>query len=209
MRAVLVLGLVAALAVAGCGAAVTQSVSTVTGATPRYYEVKDLGGPMALDTFRAVGVEPFDASALMGKIPPAAVPEAQALIAERLSEMRVFDTVTRGAPPAGGLLIRGRFVDYDSGGSALRAVGFGVNPFLTAQIEVIDTGTNTVLGIAMVTGTVKSAVRTGTKELADGVAKAVKGLFERHHSKPPEKATGATPAEPAPAKKGFKWPWSK
>ena len=37
-----------------------------------------------------------------------------------------------------------------------------------------------VLGMAMVTGTVKSAVRTGAKELAAGVAKAVKGLLEAH-----------------------------
>jgi len=41
-------------------------------------------------------------------------------------------------------------------------------------------------GVAMVTGTVKSALRTGAKELADGVAKAVKGLLEAHMKRPEE-----------------------
>ena len=39
-------------------------------------------------------------------------------------------------------------------------------------------------GEAMVTGTVKSAVRTGATELADGVAKAVTGLLEAHMNRP-------------------------
>ena len=39
-------------------------------------------------------------------------------------------------------------------------------------------------GEAMVTGTVKSAVRTGATELADGVAKAVTGLLEAHMKRP-------------------------
>ena len=75
-------------------------------------------------------------------------------------------------------------MDFDPGGSGLRAVGFGVNPFVTAQIELVDGGSGKVLGVAMVTGTVKSAVRTGLDELADGMGKAIKGLVEQHHSKP-------------------------
>jgi hypothetical protein len=38
-----------------------------------------------------------------------------------------------------------------------------------------------------VTGTVKSAVRTGPRELAEGIGKAVKGLLETHMLRKPEK----------------------
>jgi len=210
MRRALVAGLLAVMVAApGCMKVAEQGVTTVTGASPRYFEVKDLGGPNVLDAYKTVGVEPFDASALLGRIPPVCVPETQAAIAEKLTQMRVFETVLRGAPPAGGLLIRGRFVDYDPGGSALRAFGFGVNPFLTAQIEIIDTGGNRIIGVAMVTGTLKNVVRSGPNELADGIAKAVKGLIERHHSKPPEKAAPRTAGAGEPKKEGFRWPWSK
>jgi hypothetical protein len=89
-----------------------------------------------------------------------------------------------GARPA--LLIRGQFIDYDPGGSPARVVGLGGNPFLTAQIQLVDADSGQVLGIAMVTGTVKSAVRTGMKEMADGVAKAIEGLVKQHHTKPPK-----------------------
>jgi len=210
MRQAILAGLLAVMAAPGCMKAAEQGMYTVAGATPRYLEVQDLAGPTILDPFKAVGVEPFDASPMLGRVPPAIVPETQASVAEKLAETRMFATVIRGAPPAGGLAIRGKFVDFDPGGSALRAVGFGVNPFLTAQIELIDTGANRRIGVAMVTGTVKSAVRTGTKELADGVAKAVKGLVERHHTKVSEKAPAAGATKPAePKKGGFRWPWSK
>jgi hypothetical protein len=86
-----------------------------------------------------------------------------------------------GARPA--LVIRGKFIDYDPGGTPARVVGLGGNPFLTAQIELVDGDTGQVIGIAMVTGTVKSAVRTGMKEQADGVAKAIEGLVKQHHTK--------------------------
>ena len=40
--------------------------------------------------------------------------------------------------------------------------------------------------MAMVTGTIKSAVRTGAKELANGMAKALKSLLEAHTKRPGE-----------------------
>lgn len=201
MRHAVLGGMLVVLAIApGCTKALEQGYYTATGATPRYFEVKDLGSPTRIDAYKAVGVEPFDASPMLGAIPPAAVPDVQAAIAQRLTESRLFTSVLRGAPPRGGLLIRGTFVDFDPGGTALRAVGFGVNPFLTARIDLIDTGANQVVGVAMVSGTVKSAVRTGTKELAEGLARAVEGLLKRHHTKVPEKAEGRA-AAPQPARK--------
>jgi len=177
-------GLLALAAGSGCTTGIKQVYHTAVGASPRYYEVKSLGGETALDGYTAVGVEVFDPSPLRGALPSRVPQLVQAACVKHLTELGTFTQVAAGAPPAGGLLVRGKFMDFDPGGSALRAVGFGVDPFLTAQIEVVDTATGRVLGVAMVTGTVKSAVRTGLEELAEGVGKAVKGLFERHRSKP-------------------------
>ncbi len=185
-RIVLVSVLALLVAGTGCvGTAAKQAISGVTGASARYYEVKSAGGQTALDRFQTVGVEPFDTAPMRGVIPAPAPAKVQQAVVRHLTETRMFTSVKAGAPAAGGLLIRGKFMDFDPGGSALRAIGVGgVDPFLTAQIELIDTGSNQVLGVSMVTGTVKSVVRTGTDELADGVGKAVKGLVERHHTKP-------------------------
>jgi len=207
---VLVVAAVAAVAVgaaaSGClSTAAKQAYYGATGASARYFEIKSLGGSTSLDRFEMVTVEPFNAAPMLGIISPEFPPEVRAAIIRRLTEMKVFKRV--GTRPAGAaaLLIRGKFMDFDTGGSALRAVGFGVDPFLTAQIEIVEAATGRVLGIAMVTGTVKSAVRTGPQEVSDGIGKAVKGLFERHHTKLEEDRA----ANPSAEKKGMKWPWSK
>lgn len=185
MRQIFLLGLLAALTItSGCvGTAVSQGLSTVTGATPRFFELRDVAGPVALDRYKSVAVQPFDPSPLLGALPGDAVQETQALVIKRLTETRMFESVgaAPGARPA--LVIRGKFVDYDPGGTPARVVGLGGNPFLTAQIELVDGDTGQVIGISMVTGTVKSAVRTGMKEQADGVAKAIDGLVKQHHTK--------------------------
>lgn len=212
-RTILVVaGLCGLIGVTGCmSTAAKQAYYGATGASARYFEIKNIGAPNALDKYPAVAVEMFDPSPMMGAIPPTVPAEVQAAIIQRLTEAKLFASVSR-LPVQGGLVVRGKFHDYDAGGSAIRAVGFGVDPFVTAQIEIIDVDANQVLGVAMVTGTVKSAVRTGTRELADGVGKAVKGLMERHHTKPEEKAGSASrpSGQQGPAaKKGWRWPWSK
>ncbi|MFO8014030.1 MAG: DUF4410 domain-containing protein [Phycisphaerae bacterium] len=184
MRRVLLVSVLALVAASGCSTGIKQAYHTAVGASARYYEVQSVSGQTALDRFQTVGVEQFDTAPMRGVIPAPVPAKVQQAVVKQLAETKMFTTVRAGAPGAGGLLIRGKFMDFDPGGSALRAVGFGVNPFLTAQVELVDTGAGKVLGVAMVTGTVKSAVRTGTDELADGVGKAVKGLVERHHTKP-------------------------
>lgn len=183
MRRVLLVAILAMVGAAGCSSGLKQVYHTATGASARYYEVKSVGGPNALDRFAAVGVERFDTSPMLGVVPSSLANLVQTAVVTRLVETKMFSSVAKGAPAAGGLLIRGKFMDFDPGGSALRAVGFGVNPFLTAQIQLIDTASNRVMGVAMVTGTVKSAVRTGSAEVADGLGKAVKGVLEQHHTK--------------------------
>jgi len=182
MRRAILVGVLALAAASGCSTGFKQAYHTAMGASARYYEVDNLGGATALDGYKAVGVETFDPAPMRGAIPARLPAKVQAAVVRQLAETKMFSSVTAGAPPAGGLVIRGKFMDFDPGGSALRAVGFGVDPFVTAQIEVVEGGSGKVLSVAMVTGTVKSAVRTGTDELADGVGKAVRGLVERHHS---------------------------
>lgn len=208
MRQAFLLGLLAVLAAAsGCvGTAISQGVATATGATPRFFELRDIAGPTALDRYKSVAVQAFDPAPLLGVLPADAVSETQALIIRRLTETRMFEGVGPAPGPKPALVIRGKFIDYDSGGSAARAVGFGGNPFLTAQVELIDGETGQTLGISMVTGTVKSVARTGLREQADGVAKAVEGLVKQHHTKvSKEEEPGAAGEE----KKGFRMPWSK
>lgn len=183
MKRMLLVAVLALVVASGCGSALKQAGGAVVGASARYYEVKNLGGKTSLDRFTTVGVERFDTSPMLGAVPSSLAGLVQTAIVKRLAATKMFGRAARGAPTRGGLLIRGKFVDFDPGGSSLRAVGFGVNPFLTAQIQVIDTRSNRVLGVAMVTGIVKSIVRTGPSELADGVGKAVKGLVEQHHTK--------------------------
>ena len=181
MKRMMLIGLVGAVLIAGCvGTAVKQAYYGVTGASGRYFEIRNMGGPTSLLAYRSAQVESFDSSPMLGAIPKDVVASVRPAVAAKLAELDAFQT--GGGKPT--LLIRGKFMDYDSGGSALRATGFGVDPFLTAQVEILNADTKQVLGIAMVTGTVKSAVRVGPDELAEGVGKAVKGLLESHMKRP-------------------------
>jgi len=189
--------LAAILAVLPAMALSTGCVSTIakqayygaTGASGRYFELKAVQGPTAMDKFKAVQVKTFKADSLLGTMPAEVITLTAEQIVEYLrkpeKDMLLFDEVGRGAPslrPA--LVIEGEFIDYDPGGSPARVVGLGGNPFVTARIRLLDGGR--VIGIAHVTGTVKSAVRVGDKELASGLAKAVRGLIKAHHSEPPK-----------------------
>jgi hypothetical protein len=185
MRAALIAGLLAlSLAATGCMTAIGQGVATGTGASPRFIEIRSLGTATVMDGYKSVTVQEFDASLLGGLLPGGLPADTQAAIVLQLRESRLFESVstTPGARP--GLVIRGRFMDYDSGGSALRAVGVAPNPFLSAQITVIDQDSGRELGVAIVRGTVKSVIRTGDSELASGVAKAVREVLASHHTKP-------------------------
>jgi hypothetical protein len=185
MRLALVGGLLAlAMAATGCMTGISQGISTVRGATPRFYELRNVSGPTALDTYKSVSVQVFDASPLLGALPPDMPADVQSSTIDRLRESRMFEMVGPTATNRPVLIIRGQFVDYDPGGSALRAVGVSENPFVTAQITLLDGETNRVLGVAMVSGTVKSVIKTGGERMADGVAKAIANLVAQHHTKP-------------------------
>jgi hypothetical protein len=184
----MLVGLLAMLAVsAGCISTIAkQAYYGATGASGRYFEIRNLGSSFALDRYQGVQVEPFDPSLMLGAIPSDVVSAVQPDIIERLTKMNVFTAVGTKVSARPALIIRGKFMDYDPGSSAARAV-YGTDPTLTAQIELIDVQTNKIIGVAMVTGTVKSVVRANPKELASGMSKAVKGLFSTHMTrKPPE-----------------------
>jgi hypothetical protein len=188
MKRVMLVGLLAMLAVsAGCISTIAkQAYYGATGASGRYFEIREPGGSGVLDRYQGVQVEPFDPSLLLGAIPADVVGAVQPDIIERLTKMTVFAEVGARVSAKPTLIIRGRFMDYDPGSSAARAV-YGTDPTLTAQIELVDTQTNKVIGVAMVTGTVKSVVRADPKEMASGVSKAVKGLLSTHMTRKPPK----------------------
>ena len=188
MKRVLLVGLLAMLgASSGClGTIASQAYYGTTGASARFFELRDAGGPGALDRYQGVQVEPFDPSLMLGAIPSDVVGAVQPDIVERLTKMKVFTEVGAKVSARPALTIRGKFMDYDPGTSVVRAV-YGTDPTLTAQIELIDAQTNQTIGIAMVTGTVKSVVRANPKELASGVSKAVQGLLSAHMTRKPPK----------------------
>ena len=188
MKRVLLVGLLAMLGVSsGClGTIASQAYYGTTGASARFFELRDAGGPGALDRYQGVQVESFDPSLMLGAIPSDVVSAVQPDIIERLRRTGVFAEVGAKVSAKPALIIRGKFMDYDSGSSAARAV-YGTNPTLTAQIELIDAETNRTIGVAMVTGTVKSVVRADPKELASGMSKAVQGLLSTHMTRKPPK----------------------
>ncbi|GAH64395.1 unnamed protein product, partial [marine sediment metagenome] len=158
-------------------------------ASSRYFEIRNLGGPTSLLAYRSAQVEPFDPSPMLGAVPQDVVAAVRQAVAGKLAEIETFQT--GGGKPT--LLIRGKFMDYDSVyvyvndmnvNSALRDFGFDVDPFLTAQVEIVDVDTKRVLGVAMVTGAMKRVGLVKPEQLAEGVGKAVKGLLEAHMKKP-------------------------
>ena len=187
MKRIMLVGLLAMLAVSsGCISTIAkQAYYGATGASGRYFEVRDLGSSFALDRYQGVQVEPFDPSPMLGAIPADVVSAVQPDIIERLAKAGVFTQVGATVSARPGLIIRGKFMDYDPGSSAVRAV-YGTDPTLTAQIQIIDAETNKVLGVAMVTGVVKSVVRANPREMASGVSKAVKGLLAAHMTRKPK-----------------------
>jgi len=114
MRWALVIGLLAmAVGATGCMTAASQGYYAATGASPRFFEIKDLGGPVALDRYQSVAIEPFDPSPMLGAIPPDMLARVQQHAIEYLTKARLFAGVgaSPGAKPA--LVIRGKFIDYD------------------------------------------------------------------------------------------------
>jgi hypothetical protein len=188
MRIAVITVLFLAIALApGCGTIVGQGAATVMGAGGRYFEIKDVGARGTLDRYQAVQVVPFDPSPMLGSIPQDIVTAVQPNIVRKLRETRLFAQVGTTVSTRPALEIRGKFMDYDPGGSAARAVGFGSNPSLTAQTELVDVDTSRVIGIAMVSGSIGSVVRANPEQLSDGVAKAVRGLIVSHMERKPPK----------------------
>jgi hypothetical protein len=188
MKRLLLAALLVMLAVSsGCVSTMAkQAYYGVTGASGRYFELRGLGSSGALDRYQAVQVDPFDPSPMLGAIPSDVVSAVQPNIIDQVRKMKVFAEVGPRVPAGPALVIRGKFMDYDPGSSVVRAV-YGTDPTLTAQIELADAQSNQVLGVAMVTGTVKSVIRANPTELASGVGKAVKGLLAAHLTRKPAK----------------------
>ena len=188
MRKAVIAVLFLAVAVApGCGTLFGQGAATVMGAGGRYFEIRDIGAKGTLDRYQAVQVVPFDPSPMLGSIPQDIVAAVQPDIVRKLRETKLFAQVGATVTTRPALEIRGKFMDYDPGSSAARAVGFGSNPSLTAQIELVDVDTNRLIGIAMVSGSIGSVVRANPEQLSDGVAKAVRSLLVSHMERKPPK----------------------
>jgi len=188
MKRILLLGLLAGVAIStGCISTVAkQAYYGATGASGRYFEIRNLGTASALDRYAAVQIDPFDPSPMLGAIPAEVASAAQPEIIDHLTKSGLFTQVAARTTARPALVVRGKFVDYDPGGSVVRAV-YGANPMLSAQIEIVDADTGRVLGVAMASATIQSVVRTNPTELGAGLGKAIKGLLSSHMTRKPQK----------------------
>lgn len=131
------------------------------------------GGATLLDGYEVVGVETFDAASVQGDLPAGLPARVQQAIVEHLAELKWFPAVKVGAPPAGGLAIRGRFTHFDDRCVSVRL-----------EVELVDAGSGKVLHVVRVRSEAKSAVRAGEDELSDGAGRAVKSFVAHHRSNP-------------------------
>jgi hypothetical protein len=74
------------------------------------------------------------------------------------------------------LVIRGRVIQYDVGGTKDKILG----PLdeVICRTEFVDSATGETLAVANLTGRAKSSFRTGPQELANGVAKGIADLLK-------------------------------
>ena len=77
------------------------------------------------------------------------------------------------------LLIRGKFIHYETGDMLDQA--FGPLEEVIARVELVDKDSGKVIGVANCIGRTKETVRMGVKNKADGLAKAIAGWIGKNY----------------------------
>lgn len=167
LRPTLALALTAcSLLSTGCFTAAKQAYYGVTGASGKFYELEVIDGDR-LATYRSFTIEPFDNS-LGPHLPGDVLAAINAQLSQRLADSKLF------YPDGKALKITGTVTHY-TGKSGLQG---SVGSLLGGQecvcrVQLRDAETGEIIGEAMCWATVKSAVRQGPGEFANGLGKGI------------------------------------
>jgi len=172
----------------GCSRGIKESVYALTGSTGKavVLQGRETAGTLAR-SYGAVRVEPF-ASDVGDNCPPEFLARLPAAIQEQLRyrDRSFGETVTVKASEELGpfftgpadkvLVINGRVIQYDIGGTVDKVAG----PLDEAicRVQVSDSVSGAVLLEGNCTGRVKSSIRTGPRELAEGVGKGIRDMLK-------------------------------
>jgi hypothetical protein len=162
----------------GCTTAIKQGMAEMTGAKGELQVLGSLSGDKVAN---AGGVEVGRVDHDAGpECPPNFVSELKVALAEELAENA--EKVVYGGGSK--LQVNARALYYRSGGGMKKLLGS--MSLALARVEVIDTGSGTVIGRANVAGSTK-AVRSGPEDLAEAIAKEVAEWLRGPAIKAPEK----------------------
>ncbi len=173
----------------GCSRGISEGVHALTGSSGKFVFIqgtKEQTSQLA-GQYGGVTVEPFQndvgevCSQEFLNLVPGEITEALQYASRSITDkVKGVSKDEKGpfftGPADKTLVIKGRVIQYDIGGVVDKAAG----PLDEAicRVQFVDGQTGAVLAEGNCTGRVKSAVRTGPKELAEGVAKAVQKILK-------------------------------
>jgi hypothetical protein len=154
--------------VCGCSRAIREGTGAARGASGKVFE---LDRPSGLTDYEGFKIGDLTTSNGL-KVPDD--------LNERLSEALVDALKTLGlsqrATPA--IRVSGEVIHFESGSAVSKAIGPLQEIILRTQLS--DAGSNRSLGEANLIGRSKALTSSGTRNLCEGVGRAIKEWFEEH-----------------------------
>lgn len=174
---------------AGCSRGIKEGFYGITGSSGKIVLIQgdEADIRQLADRYGSVTVEPFT-----NDIGQACPPEFLSALPDSIAEQLRYRSASFGerikgkddedqgpfftGPADKSLLISGRVIQYETGDLAGKALG----PMEEAicRVQVHDGQTKNILAEANCTGRVKSSIRTGANEMAQGVAKAMRKMLQ-------------------------------
>jgi len=189
VNVIVVMAVVLTFAAGGCSKGVKEGLYVVTGSSGKISLIQgsqETVGQLAYN-YGSVKVEPFTSDvgdkcpqAFLDQLPGAIEKQLQyrtRSIKEKLSKKKEEMGPFFSGPADKQLIIRGRVIQYESDESVTDKA-MGSMEEAICRIQLIDGADGQVIAEANCTGRDKSAIRGGSKELAEGVAKAVQKLLK-------------------------------
>ncbi len=161
----------------GCSMAVKQAYYGVRGSSGKFYEIKVVDADV-LGQYETVRFDPFT-NELGDHVPQKIIDRVNESVPEALQDSELFSDSGKE------LVVQGRIVHYTGKSGLFGAVGsvLSAGEQCVCRVQLVDSASQSVIGEAVCWGEVKSAVRRGSNELAQGLGKGiVKWLAERMNS---------------------------
>jgi hypothetical protein len=189
VNVIMVMAVVLACVVSGCSKGIKEGLYVVTGSSGKVSLIQgsqEKVGQLAYD-YGSVKVEPFT-SDVGDKCPQAFLDQLPGAIGEQLRyrTRSIKDKLSKkkeemgpffSGPADRQLIIRGRVIQYESDESVTDKA-MGSMEEAICRVQLVDGASGELIAEANCTGRDKSAIRGGSKELAEGVAKAIQKLLK-------------------------------